>query len=81
MSSREASNHESDSGSESDGTESSFQLPDPLALGREKRATAGNRLRDMLNQEIESENMFAEDAEDADFDSDQGACRFAPITC
>ncbi|ORY83899.1 YL1 nuclear protein-domain-containing protein [Protomyces lactucae-debilis] len=62
------------SGSGSDGgyeSESSFQMPDPLALGREKRATAGNRLRDMLNLEIETEGMFAEDAEDDDFGSDQ----------
>ena len=60
----------SNSGSESDAE--SFELPDALATGREKRQTAGNRLRDMLNAELEAEEIFAEDEEDADFGSDQG---------
>lgn len=59
--------HESDSSSEG-----SFELPDALAMGREKRLTAGNRLRDMLNAEIESEAIFAEDEQDEDFGSEQG---------
>lgn len=65
-------------GDVSDGNESdsssviSVELPDALAMGREKRLTAGNRLRDMLNAEIESEAIFAEDEQDEDFGSEQG---------
>lgn len=57
---------------EADDDQSDFELPEALAVGREKRQTAGNRLRDMLNAEIESEAIFAEDEEDADFGSEQG---------
>ena len=56
--------HESDS-------DSSIILPEALALGREKRQNAGNRLRDMLNRELEREEVFAEEVDDGDFDSDQ----------
>lgn len=63
---------ETDSQSGSPGSDDSFELPDALATGREKRQTAGNRLRDMLNAELESEAIFAEDEEDEDFGSDQG---------
>ena len=67
MSQEQSDNSESD-----DASQDSFQLPDALATGREKRQTAGNRLRDMLNAELESEAIFAEDEEDVDFGSDQG---------
>lgn len=66
------SSDQSEGSDAEDGSESSFELPDALATGREKRQTAGNRLRDMLNAEIESEAIFAEDEDDADFGSDQG---------
>lgn len=65
------SNDETGSASGSDSDSGSFELPDPLATGREKRQTAGNRLRDMLNAELEAEEIFAEDEEDIDFGSDQ----------
>lgn len=58
--------------SESERSDGSFEAPEALAIGREKRHTAGNRLRDMLNAEIESEAIFAEDEDDEDFGSDQG---------
>lgn len=61
--------------SDAEDSENSFELPEALATGREKRETAGNRLRDMLNAEIESEAIFAEDDEDEDFNSDQGENR------
>lgn len=56
----------------SEGSQSSIELPEALAIGREKRQNAGNRLREMLNKELEREDVFAEEADDADFDSDQG---------
>ncbi|BFZ54469.1 chromatin-remodeling complex subunit ies6 [Savitreella phatthalungensis] len=65
-------NDSGESGSDSDGSDaSSIELPEALSLGREKRATAGNRLREMLNAEIASEAHFAEEADDDDFGSDQ----------
>ena len=67
-----ASQSESGSESDSDSDGESFVLPDPLATGREKRQTAGNKLREMLNAELEADELFAEDPNDDDFGSDQG---------
>lgn len=65
--------------SDGEASESSIELPEALAIGREKRQTAGNRLRDMLNAELESEAIFAEDEEDEDFGSDQGTDQAPPM--
>ncbi|KAJ1337608.1 vacuolar protein sorting-associated protein 72 [Microdochium nivale] len=71
-----AAKHHSDTDSSSDGDESDAeQEPAPaavewLATGREKRSTAGNRLKHMLaaqEPDDELELLFAEDGDDAAF--------------
>jgi hypothetical protein len=52
--------------------------PEALALGREKRATAGNRLRALLDAEFQEEEIFAEEQDDEEFiraksDDEEGA--------
>ena len=41
--------------------------PEALALGREKRATAGNKLRALLDAEFQEEEIFAEEQNDEEF--------------
>ena len=43
-------------------------LPEPLAFGREKRATAGNKLRALLDAEFQEEEIFKEDEDDQEFE-------------
>ena len=45
-------------------------FPEALALGREKRSNAGNKLRVLLDQEFEAEELFMEEANDEQFKSD-----------
>lgn len=49
-------------------------LPESLVAGRAKRATAGNRLSTLLDQEAddELELLFAEDEEDVEFEAAEG---------
>jgi len=50
------------------GTPSRSPTPPPaLALGREKRATAGNKLRALLDAEFQEEEIFAEEEDDEEF--------------
>ena len=43
-------------------------LPEALALGREKRTTAGNKLRALLDAEFQEEEIFKEDEDDQEFE-------------
>ena len=43
-------------------------LPEALAFGREKRATAGNKLRALLDAEFQEEEIFKEDEDDQEFE-------------
>ena len=63
-----SSANESENGSD-DSTESRSPspLPEALALGREKRATAGNKLRALLDAEFQEEEIFKEDENDEEF--------------
>jgi vacuolar protein sorting-associated protein 72 len=77
MSVDEASNPStpSPSDSDSDSSHSSSSLPEALVHGREKRATAGNKLRALLDAEFQEEEIFKEDEDDEEFEhqkSDQG---------
>jgi vacuolar protein sorting-associated protein 72 len=54
---------------------SSSVLPEALVHGREKRATAGNKLRALLDAEFQEEEIFKEDEDDEEFErqkSDEG---------
>jgi vacuolar protein sorting-associated protein 72 len=65
----------SPSNSDSDSSGSSSSLPEALVHGREKRATAGNKLRALLDAEFQEEEIFKEDEDDEEFErqkSDQG---------
>ena len=71
MASDEPSNPTSPSYSHSDDESSSGSpspLPEALALGREKRATAGNKLRALLDAEFQEEEIFKEDEDDEEFE-------------
>lgn len=79
MASQEASNPPSptpsNSSNASDSSDSSVELPEALAFGREKRATAGNKLRALLDAEFQEEEIFKEDEDDEEFErqkSDEG---------
>src|SRR5271156_3586337 len=64
-----ASPIESENGSDaSSESRSPSPLPEALALGREKRATAGNKLRALLDAEFQEEEIFKEDEHDSDFE-------------
>ena len=73
-----AQSHNTSSSSASSSPSSSRSrspLPEPLATGREKRATAGNKLRALLDAEFQEEEIFKEDEHDSDFErqkSDEG---------
>src|SRR5277367_5631228 len=64
------SNNASSSASSSSpsSSRSASPLPDPLATGREKRTTAGNKLRALLDAEFQEEEIFKEDEHDSDFE-------------
>lgn len=67
----EASNPPSPSSSHSDEADASHppsSLPEALSLGREKRATAGNKLRALLDAEFQEEEFFKEDVDDEEFE-------------
>src|SRR5205085_4887139 len=76
MASREASNPTSPAPSDSANlSDSSVEAPEALAFGREKRATAGNKLRALLDAEFQEEEIFKEDEDDEEFErqkSDEG---------
>jgi vacuolar protein sorting-associated protein 72 len=76
MASEEASNPASPTPSDSsNSSDSSAELPEALAFGREKRATAGNKLRALLDAEFQEEEIFKEDEDDEEFErqrSDEG---------
>jgi len=50
---------------------SSVTLPEALAHGREKRATAGNKLRALLDAEFQEDELFKEDENDEEFESEK----------
>jgi vacuolar protein sorting-associated protein 72 len=50
---------------------SSVTLPEALAHGREKRATAGNKLRALLDAEFQEDELFQEDEHDEEFESEK----------
>lgn len=45
-----------------------------LVQERARRATAGNRMRDLLEQALESDELFVEAENDVDFEAREGAC-------
>jgi vacuolar protein sorting-associated protein 72 len=47
---------------------SSTVIPEALVHGREKRATAGNKLRALLDAEFQEEEIFKEDENDEEFE-------------
>ncbi|KAI9742598.1 MAG: hypothetical protein M1818_003739 [Claussenomyces sp. TS43310] len=66
--------HTEDDGSDSDSSDKEEQV-EWLATGREKRATAGNRLSILMQQEEdddELELLFAEDEDDIGFEESEG---------
>src|SRR4051812_24250782 len=68
MASQEASNPTSPAPSDSaNSSDSSVEAPEALAFGREKRATAGNKLRALLDAEFQEEEIFKEDEDDEEF--------------
>ena len=50
---------------------SSISIPEALAHGREKRATAGNKLRALLDAEFQEDELFKEDEHDEEFESEK----------
>ena len=50
--------------------EENIVLPEALALGREKRSNAGNKLRVLLDQEFEADELFLEEDNDEQFKSE-----------
>src|SRR5579859_6711457 len=76
MASEEALNSTSPAPSDSsDSSDLSVEVPEALAFGREKRATAGNKLRALLDAEFQEEEIFKEDEDDEEFErqkSDEG---------
>jgi len=45
-----------------------------LVQERARRATAGNRMRDLLEQALEEDDMFVEAENDVEFEAREGAC-------
>src|SRR5579859_6599468 len=76
MASEEALNSTSPAPSDSsDSSDLSVEVPEALAFGREKRSTAGNKLRALLDAEFQEEEIFKEDEDDEEFKrqkSDEG---------
>jgi vacuolar protein sorting-associated protein 72 len=70
MASEEASNPSSPASSSSSASSSRSHpaVPEALAHGREKRATAGNKLRALLDAEFQEEEIFKEDEDDQEFE-------------
>ncbi|OLL22446.1 Vacuolar protein sorting-associated protein 72 [Neolecta irregularis DAH-3] len=56
-----------DSDSETNLQETDIKLPEALVHGRQRRSTAGNRLHDILSQQLEVEEIFQEDENDREF--------------